>query len=169
MKIKKSMLTVLVMVFGLALLLVSNACKSNDDVEELKDIVDTAIEAGNFSTLVTAVQAAGLVDALKQPGPFTVFAPTDDAFAQLPAGTLDALLQDIPTLQSILLYHVAAGNFPAQTVLGLSTLEMLSGQFATISVQDGNAMIDNAMIVQTDILCTNGVIHVIDAVIIPQN
>lgn len=169
MKIKNNILTVLAIVLGLSLLFASAACKSSEDAEALKDIVDTAIEAGNFTTLVTAIQAAGLVDALKEPGPFTVFAPTDEAFALLPAGTLDALLQDIPTLQSILLYHVAAGLFSAENVTQLNTLEMLNGVSATISVVDGNAMIDNAMIIQTDINCTNGVIHVIDAVIIPQN
>ena len=169
MKIKKNMITVLVLVFGLTLLLATNACKSSEEVQELKDIVDTAIESGNFNTLVTAVQAAGLVDALKEPGPLTVFAPTDEAFALLPAGTLDALLQDIPTLQSILLYHVAAGYFSAESVTQLNMIQMLSGQSASISMDNGNVMIDNAMIVQTDINCSNGVIHVIDAVIIPQN
>lgn len=170
MKMKKNKLfTVLALVLGLSLFLTSTACKSNEDVQELKDIVDTAIEAGNFSTLVAAIQAAGLVDALREPGPFTVFAPTDDAFALLPAGTVEALLADIPTLQSILLYHVSAGYLSSRGVTQLNSVEMLNGLAARISVENGNVMIDNAMIVQTDINCINGVIHVIDAVIVPQN
>jgi uncharacterized surface protein with fasciclin (FAS1) repeats len=167
MKIKKNILTVLAIVSMLSFFLVSGGCKSSEEAEALLDIVDTAIESGNFNTLVTALQAAGLVDALREPGPFTVFAPTDDAFALLPAGTIDALLQDIPTLQSILLYHVASGLYTAGNVTQLNMLEMLNGSTASISVVDGNVMIDNAMIVQTDINCSNGVIHVIDAVIIP--
>ena len=114
--------------------------------EQDKDIVDTAVAAGSFKTLVKAVQAAGLVDTLKSPGPFTVFAPTDEAFAKLPAGTLEALLKDIPKLKE------------AKTV---------QGQSVKISTS-GGVMVDGAKVVKTDIVTSNGVIHVIDSVILPR-
>jgi uncharacterized surface protein with fasciclin (FAS1) repeats len=131
------------------------------------DIVDTAVAAGSFNTLVAAVQAAGLVDALKGDGPFTVFAPTDDAFAAIPADTLNALLADPDTLGQILLYHVLPGKVMAASVAdGLSTAT-LQGSPVAFSVVDGKAMIEGATIVATDIETSNGVIHVIDAVILP--
>ena len=131
------------------------------------DIVDTAVADGRFATLAAALQAAGLVDALKGEGPFTVFAPTDDAFAKLPEGTVEALLADIPALSDILLYHVAEGQLFAADVLALEKIETLQGKSAKISLMDGKAMIDGAEIIITDILTSNGVIHVIDSVIIP--
>ena len=131
------------------------------------DIVDTAVADGRFTTLAAALQAAGLVDALKGEGPFTVFAPTDDAFAKLPEGTVEALLADIPALSDILLYHVAEGQLFAADVLALEKIETLQGKSAKISLMDGKAMIDGAEIIITDILTSNGVIHVIDSVIIP--
>ncbi len=131
------------------------------------DIVDTAVADGRFTTLVAAVQAAGLVDTLKSEGPFTVFAPTDDAFAKLPAGTIEALLADIPALTDILLYHVADGRQFAADVVSMEKLVTLQGKSAMISLMDGKAMIDNAEIIITDILTSNGVIHVIDSVILP--
>jgi len=131
------------------------------------DIVDTAVADGRFTTLAAALQAAGLVDALKGEGPFTVFAPTDDAFAKLPEGTVEALLSDIPALSDILLYHVAEGQLFAADVLALEKIETLQGKSAKISLMDGKAMIDGAEIIITDILTSNGVIHVIDSVIIP--
>jgi transforming growth factor-beta-induced protein len=133
-----------------------------------KDIVDIAAEDGRFTTLVAAVQAAGLVDALKAEGPLTVFAPTDDAFAALPEGTVEALLADIPALTDILLYHVVEGKVMAADVVGLSQAQTLQGQYADISVEDGKVMIDGAQVILTDIEASNGVIHVIDAVLLPE-
>ncbi|MFL7812064.1 MAG: fasciclin domain-containing protein [Anaerolineales bacterium] len=135
---------------------------------ETRDIVDIAVEDGRFTTLVAAVQAAGLVDALKAEGPLTVFAPTDDAFAALPEGTVEALLADIPALTNILLYHVVDGKYMASDVVELSQLETLQGQYLDIQVMDGKVMIDNAQIIITDIEASNGVIHVIDAVVLPE-
>ena len=134
------------------------------------DIVDTAVSAGSFNTLVAALQAADLVDALRGPGPFTCFAPTDDAFAKLPAETLQSLLEPAnkELLQSILLYHVVSGKVMAETVVTLDAAETLQGQSVSISVVDGKVYVDGAEVIITDIECTNGVIHVIDTVILPQ-
>lgn len=132
------------------------------------DIVDTAIAAGNFQTLVTAVQAAGLVETLKGAGPFTVFAPTDEAFAALPAGTLEALLQDKEQLTAILTYHVVPGKVMAADVVGLSTATTVNGESVDIMVDNGTVMVDGATVVATDIETSNGVIHVIDKVILPS-
>jgi transforming growth factor-beta-induced protein len=131
------------------------------------DIVDTAVADGRFTTLVAAVQAAGLVDALKGEGPLTVFAPTDEAFAKLPAGTIDALLKDIPALTDILLYHVVDGRVLAADVVSLTAATTLQGSDITITVADGQVKINDATVIITDILTTNGVIHVIDTVILP--
>jgi transforming growth factor-beta-induced protein len=136
---------------------------------ESRDIVDIAVEDGRFETLVAAVGAAGLVDALKGEGPLTVFAPTDNAFAALPEGTVEALLGDIPTLTDILLYHVVAGKVMASNVVELSQAQTLQGQFVDIMLDMGNVMIDNAQVLITDIEASNGVIHVIDAVILPES
>ena len=133
-----------------------------------KSIVQTTIDAGSFKTLVTALQAAGLVETLSGPGPFTVFAPTDDAFAKLPPGTVDALLKDIPKLTSILTYHVVAGKVMAAEVVKLRSAKTINGQSVTIVVMGGKVMVDNANVIKTDIVCSNGVIHVIDAVILPK-
>jgi uncharacterized surface protein with fasciclin (FAS1) repeats len=135
---------------------------------ESRDIVDIAVEDGRFTTLVAAVEAAGLVDALKGEGPLTVFAPTDDAFAALPEGTVDALLGDIPALSNILLYHVVEGKVMASDVVELSQAMTLQGQYVDISLEDGSVFIDGAQVVITDIEASNGVIHVIDAVIQPE-
>ncbi len=131
------------------------------------DIVDTAIADGRFTTLVTALEAAGLVDALKAEGPFTVFAPTDDAFAALPAGTIEALLADIPTLSNILLYHVVEGKVMAADVVGLASATTLLGEDVTVTVEGDTVKINDATVIITDIETTNGVIHVIDAVLLP--
>ena len=136
---------------------------------ESRDIVDIAVEDGRFTTLVAAVQAAGLVDALKGEGPLTVFAPTDDAFAALPEGTVEALLADIPALTDILLYHVVDGKVMASDVVALSNAMTLQGQYADILVEDGKVMLDNAQVIITDIEASNGVIHVIDTVILPES
>jgi uncharacterized surface protein with fasciclin (FAS1) repeats len=132
-----------------------------------KDIVDTAIAAGSFTTLVKAVQAAGLVDTLKGPGPFTVFAPTDEAFAKLPPGTLDKLLANPDQLKAVLTYHVVAGKVMAADVK-TGRVATVQGSSAMLTVMGGGVMIDKANVVKTDIVCSNGVIHVIDAVIMPH-
>jgi len=135
-----------------------------------KDIVDTAVAAGDFNTLAAALQAAGLVETLKGPGPFTVFAPTDAAFAKLPAGTLDSLLkpENKAQLTSILTYHVVPGKVKAADVVKLTSAKTVNGQSVTIKVADGKVTVDGANVVKTDIGASNGVIHVIDAVILPK-
>jgi transforming growth factor-beta-induced protein len=133
------------------------------------DIVDTAV-AGKFNTLVAAVKAAGLVETLKGPGPFTVFAPTDEAFAKLPPGTLESLLQpeNKAKLQRILTYHVVAGKVMAKDVVKLTSAQTVEGQNITIKTVDGRVMVNGAHVIKTDIVTSNGVIHVIDAVILPN-
>lgn len=131
------------------------------------DIVDTAIAAGDFSTLVTAVKAAGLVETLKGEGPFTVFAPTDDAFAKLPPGTVEALLKDKEKLTAVLTYHVVPGKYMASDVVSKHHLKTVQGQSVTIDTSNG-VKVDSAHVVKTDIATSNGVIHVIDSVILPQ-
>ena len=133
------------------------------------DIVETAVDAGSFKTLVAAVKAAGLVDTLKGKGPFTVFAPTDAAFQKLPAGTLETLLkpENKDKLVAILTYHVVAGDVKAADVVKLTAAKTVQGQPVTIDAADG-VKINDAKVVQADIACGNGVIHVIDAVLIPK-
>ncbi len=134
----------------------------------MTDIVDTAIAAGNFSTLVKAVQAASLVETLKGPGPFTLFAPTDEAFAKLPAGTLDAVLKDTAKLTSILTYHVLPGKVLAKDVAGLNgkSVKTVQGGMLTVNTTSG-VKIGNATVVKADVDTSNGVIHVIDTVLLP--
>jgi transforming growth factor-beta-induced protein len=132
-----------------------------------KDIVDTAIADGRFTTLVAAVQAAELVDTLKGEGPFTVFAPTDEAFAKLPAGTVDALLKDIPTLKNILLYHVVSGKVMAADVVTLTSANTALEKPVTVKVDMGKVYINESEVIITDIETSNGVIHVIDSVLLP--
>ena len=135
------------------------------------DIVDTAVGAGSFKTLVAAVQAAGLVDTLKGAGPFTVFAPTDAAFAKLPEGTVESLLkpENKAKLQAILTYHVVAGKVKAADVVKLSSATTVQGQQVDIAVKNGKVSVDNANVVKTDIETSNGVIHVIDSVLLPAD
>ena len=135
----------------------------------MQDIVDTAVGAGSFKTLVAAVTAASLVDTLKSAGPFTVFAPTDEAFAKLPAGTVESLLKDIPKLTAVLTYHVVAGKVLAADVMTMDgkEAETVQGNTVKISTTDGVKLNGTSNVVKTDILCTNGVIHVIDSVILP--
>ena len=135
-----------------------------------KDIVDTAVDAGTFKTLATALQAAGLVDTLKGKGPFTVFAPTDDAFNKLPAGTLDSLLkpENKEKLKAILLYHVVAGDVTAAKVMKLTSAKTVEGQSVQIHTADGSVMVNDAKVIKADVMATNGVIHVIDTVLIPK-
>jgi uncharacterized surface protein with fasciclin (FAS1) repeats len=142
-----------------------------DDPLKQADIVDTAVGAGQFKTLAAALEAAGLIDALKGAGPFTVFAPTDEAFAKLPAGTLESLLkpENKEKLKSILLYHVTSGNVPASEVLKLDGRSVKTLQGSSIKVQTKNGVrVGNARVVQTDVMASNGVIHVIDTVLIPK-
>jgi uncharacterized surface protein with fasciclin (FAS1) repeats len=132
------------------------------------DIVQTATEAGSFKTLLTAVEAAGLVETLQGTGPFTVFAPTDEAFAALPAGTLDGLLADKEALKKVLLYHVVQGAVTADQVVGLTSATSVEGSPIAIAVKDGSVYLnDSAKVVTTDVMASNGVIHVIDKVILP--
>ncbi len=141
---------------------------ANDNAQPTMDIVETAAAAGNFNTLLAAAQAADLVDALKGAGPITVFAPTDEAFAALPEGTLEALLNDTDALTAILTYHVVPGEVTSDQVVKLSSAATLNGESVAISVTgDGKVMINDATVTVTDIKATNGVIHVIDAVLIP--
>ena len=135
-----------------------------------KDIVDTAVGAGSFKTLVTAVKAAGLVDTLKGEGPFTVFAPTDEAFAKLPAGTVDNLLlpENKDQLTAILTYHVVAGKVTSAQVVTLESATTVNGQDVQIRVEKDIVMINGATVVAVDVMAGNGVIHVIDEVILPN-
>lgn len=132
------------------------------------NIIETAIAAESFNTLVSAVKAAGLVETLSGPGPFTVFAPTDEAFAKLPEGTIESLLADKPKLTSILTYHVVPGSLTAKEVTASRFLATVNGASLAVSSVDG-ARVDNAAIVKTDIQCANGTIHVIDAVVLPKD
>jgi uncharacterized surface protein with fasciclin (FAS1) repeats len=135
-----------------------------------KDIVQTATDAGSFKTLLAAVKAAGLVETLQGEGPFTVFAPTDAAFAALPAGTLDGLLKDPAALKKILLYHVVSGSVTADKVVGLTSATSVEGSPIAVSVKDGTVYLnDSAKVVTPDVMASNGVIHVIDKVILPPS
>ena len=134
---------------------------------QAKDIVDTAVAAGNFNTLVAAIKAAGLVDTLKGKGPYTVFAPTDDAFAKIPKADLDALLADKAKLTAVLTYHVVPGKVMAKDVAGLKTAKTVNGAELTIDTSSG-VKIDGATVIKADIEAANGVIHVIDTVVIPK-
>jgi uncharacterized surface protein with fasciclin (FAS1) repeats len=135
-----------------------------------QDIVDTAVAAGSFKTLVAAVQAAGLVDTLKGAGPFTVFAPTDEAFAKLPPGTVEDLLkpENKAKLAAILAYHVVAGKVMAKEAMKLHEAKTVNGEELMIKTSMGSVMINDAKVVKTDIVCSNGVIHVIDTVLLPK-
>ena len=132
------------------------------------NIVDTAIAAGSFKTLVTALTQAGLVDTLKGPGPFTVFAPTDEAFAKIPKATLDALLKDKQKLTAVLTYHVVPGKVPASAVTKESSMATVNGKTLPIQVNAGKVIVGGANVVKTDIAASNGVIHVIDQVLLPS-
>jgi uncharacterized surface protein with fasciclin (FAS1) repeats len=132
-----------------------------------KDIVDTAVAAGSFKTLATALQAAGLVETLKGPGPFTVFAPTDEAFAKIPKADLDALLKDKAKLTAVLTYHVVPGKVMAADVVKLKAAKTVQGGSLTIDTSSG-VKVDGATVVKTDVAASNGVIHVIDTVVLPK-
>jgi uncharacterized surface protein with fasciclin (FAS1) repeats len=136
-------------------------------MEVSNTIVDIAVGDGRFETLVTALQAAGLVDTLAGEGPFTVFAPTDDAFAALPDGVVAGLLEDIPSLTEVLTYHVVAGSVLAEQVVGLDSATTLQGEDVMVKVVGGDVMVDEAKVLITDIIGSNGVINVIDSVMLP--
>ena len=135
----------------------------------IHDIVDTAVAAGNFSTLVAAVTAAGLVDTLKSAGPFTVFAPTNEAFAKIPKATLDGLLADKAALTKILTYHVVAGKVMASEVVAMHSAKTVEGSDVIIKAEQSGVHINDAKVIATDIECDNGVIHVIDTVLMPKS
>jgi uncharacterized surface protein with fasciclin (FAS1) repeats len=155
---------------AIALTLLTLTLAANARSMGKKDIVDTAVAAGDFKTLAAALQAAGLVDTLKGPGPFTVFAPTDEAFAKLPAGTVDDLLkpENHDKLVAILTYHVVPAKLMAKDVVRLHDAKTVNGKELKITVEGGKVMVDNANVTKTDIVCSNGVIHVVDSVILPQ-
>lgn len=167
--IHKKMKTVGWMTAAAAGVLLSAAAQA-DHHGMKKDIVDTAVEAGQFETLVAAVQAAGLVETLKGEGPYTVFAPTDEAFAALPEGTVESLLEEEnrDQLQSILTYHVVPGKIMAEDAMAADSATTVQGQDLTITTMDGSVMIDDATVIQADIETSNGVIHVIDSVLMPE-
>ena len=137
---------------------------------ETKDVVETAVAAGSFKTLATALEAAGLVSTLKGPGPFTVFAPTDEAFAKLPAGTLEILLkpENSEKLRRILTYHVVSGTVMASDVVKLPSAKAVSGDTITVKVHEGVVHVDQATVTRADVTASNGVIHVIDTVLLPN-
>jgi uncharacterized surface protein with fasciclin (FAS1) repeats len=137
------------------------------DLAPSKNIVDTAVEAGSFNTLAAALQAADLVGTLKGAGPFTVFAPTDAAFAKIPKADLDALLKDKKALTAVLTYHVVSGRVMAADVVKLTQAKTVEGSSVKIKVMGGKVMVNNANVTATDIAASNGVIHVIDMVIMP--
>jgi uncharacterized surface protein with fasciclin (FAS1) repeats len=162
--------TAIVAALGVALAVPTEgtAQYGNDDG---KTIVDVAVEAGSFETLVTAVKEAGLVEVLSSEGPFTVFAPTDEAFAKLPAGTLEALLADKEALKAVLTYHVIPGKVMASDVMEAQRVqpETVQGETLNVRVADGSVRVDDATVVQPDVEASNGVIHVIDTVVLPAS
>ena len=157
---------------GAALLATATAQAGNhgSHAKPAADIVDTAVAAGSFTTLAAALDAAGLIETLKGDGPFTVFAPTDAAFAKLPAGTVESLLkpENKDQLVAVLTYHVVAGKVKAADVVKLSSAKTVNGQSVTIKVADGTVSVDGATVTATDIAASNGIIHVIDTVILPK-
>jgi uncharacterized surface protein with fasciclin (FAS1) repeats len=160
----------LVALVAAALLLTLSTAAYANPKPSSQDIVDTAVAAGSFKTLVAALKAAGLVDTLKGKGPFTVFAPTDDAFAKLPAGTVDELLkpENKQKLIAILTYHVVAGKVTAAQAMKLNSAKTVNGQSLAISTDGGTVKINDATVTKADIMCSNGVIHVIDTVLMPK-
>jgi uncharacterized surface protein with fasciclin (FAS1) repeats len=153
-----------------ALVIMFGALEIGRAAEPSKDIVDTAVAAGSFKTLAAALQAADLIGTLKGSGPFTVFAPTDEAFAKLPKGTVEELLkpENKEKLKGILTYHVVAGSVMAKDVVKMSAAKTLNGASLAIAVKDGKVTIDGAHVVSADIAASNGVIHIIDAVVLPK-
>jgi uncharacterized surface protein with fasciclin (FAS1) repeats len=165
---KRNISTLVALVAILAVSLPAQAQHMSSSTYD-KDIVETAMAAGQFNTLLAAAQAAGLVDVLQSEGPFTVFAPTDEAFAKLPEGTVEELLkpENRDKLAAILTYHVVSGKLMAEDVVGMSELKSVQGDMLEVSLKHGKAYIDDAQIIKTDISASNGVIHVIDSVVLP--
>ena len=161
---------VLLLAAAVSLMSVATGFAAGQCTGNSKDIVDTAVSAGSFKTLAAALTAADLVGTLKSEGPFTVFAPTDKAFAKLPEGTVADLLkpENKAKLIAILTYHVVPGKVMAADVVKLTTAKTVQGSAVAIKVDGGKVMVDNANVIKTDIMCSNGVIHVIDAVILPK-
>ena len=158
------------LVAGAALVASFSAAPAAAQYSAEMDIVDTAVEAGSFTTLATALQAAGLVETLKGEGPFTVFAPTDEAFAKLPEGTIESLLANPEQLAAVLTYHVVPGKVMAEQVVGLPEAGTVQGSAIAIPIVDGKVMLHgSSTVVTTDIQASNGVIHVIDTVILPPS
>ena len=166
----RSLIVLFLAVFALGSLQVCGVQSTALGAEKAKDIVDTAVSAGQFKTLAAALKAAGLVETLKGKGPFTVFAPTDEAFAKLPKGTVEGLLkpENKDKLTAILTYHVVAGKVMAKDVVKLSSAKTVQGSEVSIKVSDGKVMVDKATVIAPDIVCGNGVVHVIDSVILPK-
>ncbi len=158
------------LVSAIAILLVAATAFAGSYTTEQPDIVDTAVAAGSFTTLAAALQAADLVDALKGDGPFTVFAPTDEAFAKLPEGTVDNLLkpENKDQLAAILTYHVVSGTYESGAVVSMPGADTLQGGSLTFSTDDNGVMVNGAKVVQADVNASNGVIHIIDSVLLPQ-
>ena len=154
-------------VFGLVLATFGFAADHHQPAK--KDIVDTAVEAGQFKTLAAALKAGGLVETLKGEGPFTVFAPTDEAFAKLPEGTLDELLkpENKEKLVAILTYHVVAGQATSSDVASMKSAKTVNGKEVKFTTRDGKVMVNNANVIKADIMASNGVIHVVDTVLLP--
>ena len=145
----------------------SNSMDASKDASSAADIVDTAVAAGNFQTLVSAVEAAGLVDTLKGEGPFTVFAPTDEAFAKIPQEQLESLLENKTQLTAVLTYHVIAGKVMSTDLTDDMAVATVQGENVTINLDEGSVMVNDAKVVQADIECSNGVVHAIDTVLMP--
>lgn len=145
----------------------SNSMDASKDASSAADIVDTAVAAGNFQTLVSAVEEAGLVDTLKGEGPFTVFAPTDEAFAKIPQEQLESLLENKTQLTAVLTYHVIAGKVMSTDLTDDMAVATVQGENVTINLDEGSVMVNDAKVVQADIECSNGVVHAIDTVLMP--
>jgi uncharacterized surface protein with fasciclin (FAS1) repeats len=164
---KASLLKYGIAIFALSLATTPGMFAGDDHKEAKKDIIETAVAAGNFKTLATALTEAGLIETLKGEGPFTVFAPTDEAFAKIPKATLDNLLKNKEQLTKVLLYHVVAGKVMSSDVVKVSSAKTVEGSSAKISVNGKTVMVDKAKVTSVDIEASNGVIHVIDSVIMP--
>lgn len=164
-KLSKSLSIMAIFIFSLGL---TNLFAGDNSKSSSKNIVNVAVEAGNFSTLVTALEATGLNKELQKEGPYTIFAPTDDAFAKLPEGTVEGLLKDKEALKSILLYHVVSGKVMAEDVVKINEATTASGAKLQINAGKNGVMINNSNVVTADINASNGVIHVIDTVLLPK-
>lgn len=166
-KIAFATLVALTMFFFSSALTAGNHGKKNES--KAQDIISIALKAGKFNTLATALTEAGLVETLKGEGPFTVFAPTDEAFAKLPEGTVEGLLKDKEALTNILLYHVVSGNVTSDQVVKLNSATTISKADVAVNVKDGKVFINDSQVITADVKASNGVIHIIDTVLIPES